>query len=360
MRRPGQGPFAAAAPLLAGLAGLALLAVPAACGHLPFERQGSARTIPCQEVAGAPPAAAAGPAPPGSAWLYQLQGLSPAAAAATSFDTVVMDYSADGSDEARYGTAGTGLLQAAGKQAVAYLSIGEAESYRYYFEPEWITPIERQPAPGAPCWLARANPEWPGNYKVQYWSEGWQQLVLGYLDRIIDDGFDGVYLDIIDAYQYWSDAENGQGYTLSRQAAAERMIDLVVRIARHARVERGRSGFLVIPQNGEDILDYDGGHSGLPANAYLDAISAVGVEDLYYNETAAQPAAETSYRQGYLDRITGAGKKILVVDYVDRGSRPPEAIVSEFRNRALADGYLPYAARRDRALDEINTFPGQP
>ena len=51
---------------------------------------------------------------------------------------------------------------------------------------------------------------------------------------------------------------------------------------------------------------------------------------------------------------------MLVVDYVDDGSRPVDDVVTQFRDSAQVDGYLPYAARTDRELDEINTFTGQP
>lgn len=82
---------------------------------------------------------------------------------------------------------------------ICYMSIGEAEDYRYYWQPGW--------APGNPAWLDIENPDWPGNYKVHYWDSAWQAVIFGdtdaYLDRIIDAGFDGVYLDIIDAYEYF-------------------------------------------------------------------------------------------------------------------------------------------------------------
>ena len=42
------------------------------------------------------------------------------------------------------------------------------------------------------------------------------------------------------------------------------------------------------------------------------------------------------------------------------GSRPVSTLVTQFRATTLGDAYLPYAARSDRELDEINTFPGQP
>ena len=51
------------------------------------------------------------------------------------------------------------------------------------------------------------NPEWSGNYKVRYWYKEWQNIIYGndssYTKRILDSEFDGVYLDIIDAFEYF-------------------------------------------------------------------------------------------------------------------------------------------------------------
>ena len=84
---------------------------------------------------------------------------------------------------------------------VAYMSIGEAEDYRYYWQEGW----EKEP----PSWLAGENPEWEGNYKIRYWDLAWQDVIYGgeeaYLDLILAAGFDGVYLDIIDAYEYFEE-----------------------------------------------------------------------------------------------------------------------------------------------------------
>ena len=57
--------------------------------------------------------------------------------------------------------------------------------------------------------MAAENPDWPGNYKVKYWNEEWQGLIYknqdSYLNKIMAAGFDGVYLDIIDAFEYFED-----------------------------------------------------------------------------------------------------------------------------------------------------------
>ncbi|WP_432670344.1 endo alpha-1,4 polygalactosaminidase [Flavobacterium sp. SM2513] len=82
---------------------------------------------------------------------------------------------------------------------ISYMSIGEAENYRYYWQTNWNT--------NKPSWLDAENPNWAGNYKVKYWDTEWQNLIYGnensYLKKILDANFDGVYLDIIDAFEYY-------------------------------------------------------------------------------------------------------------------------------------------------------------
>lgn len=82
---------------------------------------------------------------------------------------------------------------------IAYLSIGEAENYRYYWQSGWNT--------NPPVWMDTENPDWPGNFKVQYWNPDWQAIIYGndqsYLKKILDAGYDGAYLDIIDAFEYF-------------------------------------------------------------------------------------------------------------------------------------------------------------
>ena len=82
---------------------------------------------------------------------------------------------------------------------LCYMSIGEAENYRYYWQTDW----KKNP----PLWLDQENPLWKGNYKVRYWLPEWKSIIKGnadsYLDKILDAGFDGVYLDIVDGFEYF-------------------------------------------------------------------------------------------------------------------------------------------------------------
>ncbi|MDA3952369.1 MAG: endo alpha-1,4 polygalactosaminidase [Bacteroidales bacterium] len=121
---------------------------------------------------------------------------------ATNYDLLIMDYFF-GDDNLEFtGQEVQELKQKANggnRLVVIYMSIGEAEDYRYYWDDSWTV--------GSPEWVEAENPEWEGNYKVQYWNSEWQSIIFGddnaYLDKIINAGFDGVYLDIIEGFEYF-------------------------------------------------------------------------------------------------------------------------------------------------------------
>lgn len=122
------------------------------------------------------------------------------AVTATNYDAVIMDLFLE--DQQFTASEINQLCNKAngGKRLViCYLSIGEAEDYRYYWSSSWNS--------SNPGFLENENPDWPGNYKVQYWNEQWQGIIYknndSYLSKIQAAGFDGVYLDIIDAFEYF-------------------------------------------------------------------------------------------------------------------------------------------------------------
>jgi cysteinyl-tRNA synthetase len=264
-----------------------------------------------------------------ASWCCWLQAPDIDALVASPYAFVVMDYSRDGSAAGEFAGADIGRLRAAGKTALAYLSVGEAEDYRFYWDASWP-------------FLADENPDWPGNYAVEYWAEEWWTLAVEpYLDRILAQGFDGVYLDRVDAYAWWH-GERG----LDARLCADRMAALVARIANHARARAG-PGFVVCPQNGLSILD---DASPDARERYLDAIDAVGVESLYYNHAGAEDQA---YRLGKLAELAAAGKKAFLIEYVDAAQWP------EFFARVAASGLemVGYPAAPDRLLDELILAP---
>jgi cysteinyl-tRNA synthetase len=123
-----------------------------------------------------------------------------AAIDATNYDVLLVDaFYDDTLLTAAEVTALKTKANGAQRLVIAYMSIGEAEDYRYYWQPNW--------APGAPDWVEEENADFAGNFKVQYWRSEWQSLILegpdAYINRITAAGFDGVYLDLIDAFEFF-------------------------------------------------------------------------------------------------------------------------------------------------------------
>lgn len=83
---------------------------------------------------------------------------------------------------------------------LSYMSIGQAESYRWYWKPFWMA--------SPPSFIIEEDPYWNANYYVKYWDPAWQNIIAGnnedsYVNRVVAAGFDGVYLDLVNAFEYF-------------------------------------------------------------------------------------------------------------------------------------------------------------
>jgi cysteinyl-tRNA synthetase len=278
-------------------------------------------------------------------WGYQLQRPRIERIAAGPHDLVVIDYSRDGSDEGAFTSAEVARMQArpdGGKRILlAYLSIGEAESYRDYWRWYWGGKWYSRPVGWlfAPSWLGPENRNWRGNFAVRYWDKDWQRRIVGpggYLERIVAGGFDGVYLDKTDS--------SIEAIAKSRPSAREDMRDLVRRIADKAREQR--PGFLVVPQNGEELLVDE---------AYVELIDGIGKEDLLYGEfkeKEANPENVVERRAALLARAIAKGKTVLAVEYLDDPDR-----IAAARARLEGLGFVPYFADRPLATLRYGDLP---
>lgn len=122
------------------------------------------------------------------------------AVSSTNYDAIIMDINFN--DEFFTASEINQLKQKVNgglRKVICYMSIGEAENYRYYWQGFWnATP---------PQFIVAENSQWAGNYKVKYWDKEWQSIIYGssnsYLSKILNTGFDGVYLDIIDGFEYF-------------------------------------------------------------------------------------------------------------------------------------------------------------
>jgi cysteinyl-tRNA synthetase, unknown class len=215
-------------------------------------------------------------------WHYQLQDVDPSAIAKSSADMVVIDY---GSDDGPFTKAKVEQMKrkpdGSRRVVLAYMSIGEAETYRWYWP-------QRSSA-----WLGPENLQWRGNYSVRFWHPAWQAIIFEYTDRIMAAGFDGVYLDKVDEFE-----------DMGHQ---DEMVEFVNRIA--VRATSRQADFMIVSQNGDALI---------PDPKFRRAIDAFAREDLFYGEeTDGERNNAGSIRESIrrLKMLAAEGKPVFVVEY---------------------------------------------
>jgi cysteinyl-tRNA synthetase len=145
--------------------------------------------------------------------------------------------------------------------------------------------------------------------------------VLKHLDEIIAQGFDGVYLDIVDAFEFFEHDRKRDRWIdnrpnpLTGNTYREDMIAWVRTIAEHAR--RSNPQFLIIPQNGLQLLE---------SKSFVKTISAVGVEDLFTHGNRLQRQQDTNYRRSFLKHADKANKSVFLIEYCRNAKARTHAI----------------------------------
>lgn len=265
-----------------------------------------------------------------SSFGIQLQNLDLSQAKASPFDMLICDYSHDGSAARRYSKEEVDQLKSGGRKLVGYLSVGEAESYRGYWKKSW--------KPGSPVWLGPTNPEWGGNYKVHFWDPQWHSLVFAYADSIIEQGFDGLFLDVVDGYEFWES---------KRPSAAADMRQLVIELSKHVRAKYG-----------SEVGIFLNGGAGLVGDPkVLDAITGVAKEEIFFGLGGdSRPSAPETTRlaQQQLQPVVQSGRLVLSIDYTSKSDQAKLA-----HQKAKEAGYLEYVGVRnlDRLILDANPSP---
>jgi cysteinyl-tRNA synthetase len=308
------------------------------------ERTGPKRSAPPPAASaggGVGRVASAGPRPTLSrvkSWGYQLQNLDIANAAKSPFDLLVIDYSKDGSDEEALKPAELARLQkkpdGSRRLVIAYLSIGEAESYRYYWDDRW-----KKAKPG---WMLGENPEWKENYAVCFWEPEWQKLFCGspdaYVDKILAAGFDGIYLDKCDVYE---DMRRHYKKAAGSRPDLERdMVAFVERLSLYAKSKD--PSFAVIMQNAEALLD---------DARLMKAIDGVAKEELVYGVDSPEKLntrEDFEWSHDQLAKAKAAGKLVLVVEYLNAKDKIRQA--DQLVEQA---GFVLHVSPKNRELDTL-------
>ncbi len=288
-----------------------------------------------------------GPLAEVESWAYQLQNINLSELAVSDITLIVIDYADDAGQP--FAASEIARLRDSGKVVLSYLSIGEAETYRSYWNPTWIQGDDEcsaEPSEAAPSWLGPVNPDWCGNYSVRFWLPEWQAIIMDHLDKILAAGFDGVYLDKVDIFYYWLGEEDLGAPSINEQAPAQ-MADFVSQIAARARTVD--PNFVVVPQNAVEIVEYlDEPQRG----TYLEIIDGIAIEDTFFFPTSSETSENAPYnpQEDVLDLLAKyyqpAELPILSVDYVTQPNK-----VARYYEEATERGFIPYATVR--ALDRL-------
>ena len=305
-------------------------------------------------------------------WLYlldtDLDDGTLAEIEASAYDMVVIDFISSQAGSADYPMAeAIARLHRSPhpKIVLAYLNIGEAEDYRAYWQPGWQA--------GNPEWMLRDDPEgWLGDFPVAYWHDEWREIWLGQVGlirQVVDAGFDGMYLDWVEAYD--DEAVIAAAAHDAVDPRAE-MVRWVGELASAARTSR--PGFLVIAQNAASLLPeeayalvldgvaqeqiwFDGGPDDHPpGDCPLPRMEAEVDSDAYVESLS--PACRRLYADNpdgtlhtsteeYLDLLSPASKSDLPVFTVDYAVEPANVAWIYAESRRL--GWIPYVS--NRALD---------
>ena len=215
------------------------------------------------------------------AWMYQIQGLDEDGAvsklAATDYPLLVVEPTRTNTGSEDFDT--KNMVRRLhetddGKRrlVLAYIDIGEAEDYRTYWQSSWEPPTEDEP--GKPDFIITTDPDgWSGNYPVAYWDKRWQNIWLGsngLAASLAKDGFDGIYLDWVEAYDDERIIEVAEKQGLD---AADEMIEFIKELKDAG--QRITKDFLVVSQNAAYLLDENA--------SYADVIDALAVEDTWFS-----------------------------------------------------------------------------
>lgn len=309
-------------------------------------------------------------------WAYQLQDVSESSAvdklASSRYDMLVLEPTRTdwSSDDKHFNTKGmvsqlrdfTASDSVHRKLIIAYIDIGEAENWRWYWtwSEEWLQG-EPRPADWPDYILAHDPDGWEGCFPVAYWDAEWKDIVIygknqdsspygdynSIIDEVIKDGFDGVYLDWVEGFE--DDAVIAEGQRQGKDPAIE-MIEFIAEIRDYAALRN--PDFIIIQQNAVALCEE---HSEL-----FSVIDAISQEAIWYDGYAfddwdasdgydiGNDLSLTEYYLEYLDQYLGAGIPVFNCEYALE-------YAGDAYNKSYDEGYVPYCTRR--ALSRLTTTP---
>ncbi|MFC1780472.1 endo alpha-1,4 polygalactosaminidase [Patescibacteria group bacterium] len=309
-------------------------------------------------------------------WAYQIQGLNEDDAvgklANSNYDILVIeptrtDWSGSDKDfdtkemvkRLKNTKTSDGVHQ---KLVIAYINIAEAEDWRWYWT--WLKELDSGGAlPGDwPDYILTIDPDgWVGNYPVAYWRREWKDIIINgtdisvdsemdyssVLEEVLNDGFDGVYLDWVEAF------EDEHVIDAARRDGVDPEVEMVTFIREIKEYGLARNpDFLVIQQNGSALTKE---HPELYSIVDAIAQEAIWYDGEAYDDWEASDGYDTVVDElltdEYIENLTKykkAGLPVFDCEYALEYS-------SLAYERSLGYGFIPYVTRR--SLSKLTTTP---
>ncbi|WP_431859074.1 endo alpha-1,4 polygalactosaminidase [Azospirillum sp.] len=218
-------------------------------------------------------------------------------------------------------------LKERGKTLLGYISLGEVESHRPWYETVKGWGI-----------LSAENPNWPGSFYVDVRDKRWTELVVAELvPALLRRGFDGIFLDTLDNPPHLerTDPKAFAGMT----EAAARLVKALRRHYPGIRIMQNR-GYELLPQTA-GAIDYALGES------------VTAGWDFAAGKPHLQPPDDTAFQVEALAAAKRANPalEVMTLDYWD----PNDAAgVAKLYATERARGFSPYVAtvELDRVVRE--------
>jgi uncharacterized protein (TIGR01370 family) len=194
------------------------------------------------------------------------------------------------------------------KLAISYISIGEASDSRYYSEH-----VFGNSEPGTENLLLGKDPAgWEESSLVRYWDSKWRAITMAYVDRIIQNGFDGILMDWVEAY----------GTDPVKEAAKAKGIDpigemirFIGDIAKHAKSQN--PDFKLMALNGCDLSIYADYHDHIDAIVQEHVLYAGDYPSKTMGDISIDPQTFQFYFEN-LKRFQNAGIPIFHIEYAQK------------------------------------------
>ncbi len=195
---------------------------------------------------------------------------------------------------------------------------------------------------------------WAGNYPVAFWDPAWLEIVIdgttlgsgiegiyynSMLDEVVQDGFDGVYLDWVEG---WEMSEVQDRATSEGKDAGTEMLKLIKKIKNYGMLFN--PSFVVIQQNSSELINEVG------AAKLLGTVDGIAQEGIWWDGDAIddewnnpdgfdKPSGYEDYYLSRLRKYKNAGFPVFACEYA-------VAKATDAYSKAKAEGFVGYATRR--------------